>query len=297
MIMRKLFFIFLSLLSLFGCKKARLDALAFPSEKLDSYQFELYQGEIEIPQEMMAEPDHYTLLSFLSYDVSNEMSHTIYGVFIGDMTTISTDTLIVYFHGQSKHMDQYFSRASLLANCGGKYNYNVLMFDYRGYGMSDGESSEQGLYEDADAIINWLLTKNVSGAKTVFYGYSLGAIPAIDRLANRNDFQPSKLIIESPLASVENLVHSSTIIQVDPDFVTDLNFENAEKIKLVDEPLLWLHGIEDTYIAIENGELIYANHGGDVKSAERVEKSDHSEIPVIMGLSNYLDRLTMFIRQ
>ncbi len=295
--MRKLIFVILTTLPIIACKKARLDSLAFPSEKLDSYQFELYQGEIEIPNEMIAEPNHYTLLSFQSHDASNSIDYTIYGVFIGDMTTISTDTLIVYFHGQSKHMDQYFSRASLLANCGGKYNYNVLMFDYRGYGMSEGESSEQGLYEDADAIINWLKAYNVSEAKTVFYGYSLGAIPAIDRIAYRSDFQPSKLIIESPLASVENLVHSSTVIQVDPDFVTDLNFENAEKIKLVDEPLLWFHGVEDTYIAIENGELIYANHGGTSKSAVRVENSDHSEIPVVMGINNYLDRLTMFIRQ
>ena len=115
-------------------------------------------------------------------------------------------------------------------------------------------------------------------------------------MAYRSDFQPAKLIIEAPLASVEYLVHSSTIIQVNPDFVTNLDFENAEKIKDVDEPLLWMHGVEDTYVAIENGEIIYNNHGGSVKEAERVSECDHSEVPIIMGVDLYLDRILNFIR-
>lgn len=284
------------ILLVISCKKVNLDGLAFPSEKLDAYSFENAQGEIDIHDSLLATSDHYTLLSFNSVDSETGESFKIYGVFIGDTNTISTDTLVVYFHGQSKHMDHYFSRASLLANLGGKYNYNVLMMDYRGYGMSEGASSEHGLYDDADAVIDWLKLKGADQQKTFFYGYSLGAIPSIDRMAYRSDFQPAKLIIESPLASVEYLVHSSTVIQVDPDFVTNLNFENAEKIKDVDQPLLWMHGVEDTYIAIENGEIIYNNHGGSVKQAERVEGSDHAEIPVVMGIEEYLDLVLSFIR-
>lgn len=283
-------------LVLFSCKKVRLDGLAFPSEKLDSYSFENYDGEIAIPDAMMADAANYTQLTFTSHSSEKDENYTIYGVFIGDLATISTDTLIVYFHGQSKHMDHYFSRASLLANCGGKYNYNVLMMDYRGYGMSEGESSEKGLYEDADAVIDWLVAQGADAQKTVFYGYSLGAIPAIDRMAYRADFQPAKLLVESPLASVEYLVHSSTVLQVDPNSVTNLTLENAEKIKLVTQPLCWFHGTEDTYVAIDNGEIIFENHGGTVKEAHRIEGSDHSEVPVIMGIQNYLNTVTAFIR-
>lgn len=279
-----------------ACKKVNLDGLAFPSEKLESYSFENALGEITVHDSLLATSDQYTLLSFNSTDSETGEVFKIYGVFIGDTSTIATDTMIVYLHGQSKHMDHYFSRASLLANVGGKYNYNVLMLDYRGYGMSEGSSSEHGLIDDANAVIDWLKMKGADEQKTVLYGYSLGAIPSIDRMAYRNDFQPAKLIIESPLASVEYLVHSSTLIQVDPDFVTTLDFENAEKIKDVDQPLLWMHGIEDTYVAIENGELIYNNHGGTVKQAERVEGSDHSEVPLIMGVHEYLAKLLSFIR-
>lgn len=294
--MMRILTIALILLTVVSCKKITLDSLAFPSEQLDQYSFENAEGEITVADSLLADNSNYSLLQFNSTDVESGESYKIYGVFIGDMSTIASDTLIVYFHGQAKHMDYYFSRASLLANVGGKYNYNVLMMDYRGYGMSEGESSEHGLYEDADAVIDWLKFKGVDQTKTIFYGYSLGAIPAIDRMAYRSDFQPAKLIVESPLASVENLVHSSTIIQVDPDFVTTLDFENAEKIKSVEQPLLWFHGVEDTYIAIENGELIYANHGGTVKQAERVEGSDHAEIPIVYGVDHYLQTVHDFIR-
>lgn len=292
----RLITLFYLILILTACKKINLDGLAFPSEKLDSYAFENAEGEVIIHDSLLATSDNYSLMTFNSIDANTGQSYRIYGVFIGDTTTITTDTLLVYFHGQSKHMDHYFSRASLLANVGGKYNYNVLMMDYRGYGMSEGLSSEQGLFEDANAVIDWIQEQGVNPQKTVFYGYSLGAIPAIDRMAYRSDFQPAKLIIEAPLASVEYLVHSSTIIQVNPDFVTNLDFENAEKIKDVDEPLLWMHGVEDTYVAIENGEIIYNNHGGSVKEAERVSECDHSEVPIIMGVDLYLERILNFIR-
>ncbi len=292
----RLITLFYLILILTACKKINLDGLAFPSEKLDSYAFENAEGEVIIHDSLLATSDNYSLMTFNSIDANTGQSYRIYGVFIGDTTTFTTDTLLVYFHGQSKHMDHYFSRASLLANVGGKYNYNVLMMDYRGYGMSEGLSSEQGLFEDANAVIDWIQEQGVNPQKTVFYGYSLGAIPAIDRMAYRSDFQPAKLIIEAPLASVEYLVHSSTIIQVNPDFVTNLDFENAEKIKDVDEPLLWMHGVEDTYVAIENGEIIYNNHGGSVKEAERVSECDHSEVPIIMSVDLYLDRILNFIR-
>ncbi len=286
------------LLTLISCKKIVLDSLAFPSEKLEAYAFENYTGsnELDLDASMFADAAHYTFVTLTSEDLANETTHTIYGVYIGDVSTMASDTVILYFHGQSLHMDAYFDRASLLANLGGKYNYSVFMIDYRGYGMSEGTSTEQGLYEDANAAIDWLKAQGANPDQTICYGYSLGAIPAIDRAAYRSDFKFSKLIIESPLASVENLVHSSTLINVSSGFVTTLEFPNAEKIKDVTCPLLWMHGIDDSYIEIENGELIFANYSGTTKTAVRVAGSDHSEVPTKLGIPTYLETVLNFIR-
>lgn len=280
-----------------SCKKQTLDSLAFPSEKLDSYTFSDYTGEITVPDSMHIDASMRTLVSMTSYDGLNGTTHTIYGVYIGDMSTIQQDTVILYMHGQAKHMDLYWARAALLANTGGKHRYGVFMFDYRGYGMSEGESTEQGLYEDANAAIDWLIAQGVSPVRTVIYGYSLGAVPAIDRAAFRTDFKPAKLIAEAPLASVQNLVSNSTLIGVEPEYITTLSFENSEKIKLVTVPYLWFHGQNDTYVAIQNGELIFNNYPLVTKEAVRVDNCDHTEVPAKLGYSTYLAHLLSFIEQ
>lgn len=281
----------------FGCKKMTLDGLAFPGEQTDEYLFEEFtEGEIGIPSQYDLTAADRTLIEFNSKDQETGEEFKLYGVYIGDMATISTDTVILYLHGQSKHMDYYWSRASLLANVGGNLNYGVFMIDYRGYGRSEGTSTEQGLYEDADAAINWLISQGATADKTIYYGFSLGAIPIIDRAAYRTDFKPNRIIIESPLASVQNLVDNSTLMNVNADFVTDLGFENSEKIKEVTCPLLWMHGREDDYIDIQNGELIYSNFGGTNKTAYRVDDCGHSEVPEKMGYETYISNLLDYIR-
>jgi len=296
--MKQFVLILAGLTILVSCKKLTLNSLAFPSQKVDQYLFENYEGnqEIDIPDSLVVTAPNHTLVTMESYDAANNETYTIYGVYMGDLATIASDTVILYLHGQSKYIDAYWDRASLLANLGGKYNYGVFMIDYRGYGLSEGTSTEQGLYEDADAAINWLIAQGVDASKTYCYGFSLGAIPTIDRAAFRTDFQFRKIIIEAPLASVENLVNSSTP-GMSPGFVTTYEFNNAEKIKSVTAPLLWLHGKEDAYISIDNGEQIYANHGGTEKVAVRVEDCDHGEIPSKLGYFEYMDRVLDFIRQ
>lgn len=280
-----------------GCKKMTLDVLAFPAEKTDNYLFEAFnEGEISVPAQYNLTSVDRTLIEFNSKDQETGEQFKLYGVYIGDLSTIATDTVILYLHGQSKHMDHYWSRATLLANVGGNLNYGVFMIDYRGYGMSEGTSTEQGLYEDADAAIDWLISQGATADKTIYYGFSLGAIPTIDRAAYRTDFKPNRVIIESPLASVQNLVDNSTLMNINADFVTDLGFENSEKIKQVTCPLLWMHGKEDDYIDIQNGELIYTNYGGTQGTAIRVDDCGHSEVPEKISFETYVSNLLNYIR-
>lgn len=296
--MKNLTYSFVLLLFLTACKKVELDFLAFPSEKLTAYQFEEYDaGDQSVPEKYKLTPSDRTLIEMNSVDAKTGETYKIYGVYIGDTATISTDTIIMYCHGQALHMDIYYPRASLLAHVSGKLNYGVFMMDYRGFGMSEGSSSEQGLYDDVDVCIDWLKQKGANPAQTIFYGFSLGCIPVIDRAAYRTDFKPTKIILESPLASVENLTHSSLLLNVDPLFVSSLVFNNAEKIKDVEAPFLWLHGIEDDYIAIENGELIFSNYQGTSKEAIRVEGAGHGDIPAVYGFENYINKLTAYCKK
>jgi len=296
--MRVVIIISIVLAGLSSCKKATLDGLAFPSVSLDSYEHKDYDNhELEIPDEYFNAPIQQTLIPLTSIDEETGDTYTIYGLYMGDTANISTDTIIYFCHGQSRHNDYYWTREVLISHLGGLHNYGVFMIDYRGYGMSEGSSTEQGLYEDADAGLDWLIAHGATQEKTVYYGFSLGAIPLIHKAANRLDFQPIGLICEAPLASTENLAQSSVLLNIDSEFVTELELNNAEQIKNVSVPFMWLHGYEDDYVEINNGELIYANYQGPYKEAHRIENGGHADLPVIMGYDNFLSTFLTFIRK
>ena len=290
----KFIYITLLLIIFSSCNK-NLDGLGFPALKVDNYDFGNHEEEIEIPSIYDIDEDMIHLFPLTSTDKITGDTYKIYAVYIGDMATISTDTVILYTHGQAKNMDYYWSRASLLANLSSKNHYGVLMMDYRWYGMSEGTPTEIGLSEDVTACIEWLKSKNVQAKNTIYYAFSLGVIPSLDLIGNKTDFIPTKILIESPLSSVENLTNNSTLINVDPRFMTSLKFNNVNAIQKVKIPLYWLHGREDSYIELSNGQLVYDNHTGAYKEPHIIDGAEHADIPVVMGFETYLKSVNDFI--
>ena len=285
----------LFIFSISSCFK--MDDLPFLGEEVTEYKFENYEGENEItlPDSYKIADSNIHLITVNSKLPNETTGETIYAVYIGNINTISTDTVIVYCHGQSKHMDAYWQRAKLLANTGSKNRYGVLMMDYRGYGLSTGKSTEESLYQDVRACLNWLDSKSVTSNNVVMYGFSLGTIPAIDLSAYYNIAKPNKLILEAPMASVENLTEEALLIDVSSTFFTSLKFDNVEKIKSVSQPLLWIHGIEDDYLSISNGQAIYDRHTGRFKEANKIVGANHGDIPLIMGFTTYSNTVLSFI--
>ena len=195
-------------------------------------------------------------------------------------------------------MDAYWPRTKLLANIGGKNHYGVLTFDYRGYGLSKGNSTETTLYEDMKTVLRWLKGKGVNANNVILYGYSLGSVPATEMAAYFSEFKPRKLILESPMASAANLAEEATIINLSSEFLSTLEFDNAEKIKQVQQPFYLLHGELDDYLKISNGEIIYNNYSGTNGHFERVPNAYHGTngVPQNLGYENYIGLLENFIK-
>ena len=95
----------------------------------------------------------------------------------------STDPWILVFHGNAGNIGdggrpEHYARLRALG-------LNVLTFDYRGYGESDGTPTEAGLYRDADAALGFLRDSlHVPPGRTWLFGHSLGSAVAVD-LATR----------------------------------------------------------------------------------------------------------------
>ena len=79
---------------------------------------------------------------------------------------------IIYFHGNAGNYAQRIYKAIYYIRAG----YGVLLAEYRGYGGNDGDISEEGLYLDARAQINWLVNeKKLSENDIIIYGESIGS--------------------------------------------------------------------------------------------------------------------------
>ena len=270
----------------------KLNDIAFYNETITDYLLDDYNTDLDFKLDST-----YNVQNIHEFSV-NSNGFDIAAIYIGELSDIDTDTIILYCHGQTRHMDHYWQRAKLLANCGGKERYGVLMFDYRGYGKSEGTPTEQGMYEDVRAAYQWLLNEGAPSQRIIIYGFSLGSAPATDLAAyGMNNEFPVKLILESPFASTDFIAQESTLIEVSASYITELEFDNAEKIKSVNQPLMWMHGIEDDYVAITNGEAIIANYSGADSTYLRVEGANHGQdgVPQTMGYQNYLNTVQEFI--
>ena len=276
----------------------KLDSNLFNSKKLNVYQRDAFTGEQDFVLDDSYKIDDAMIheLKFTYNSPSTGESNTIYAVYLGDERRIATDTVIVYCHGNKWNMDFYWQRAKLLANVGVKNRYGVLMMDYRGYGRSEGSGTEEGLYEDVDQCIQWLKSNGLTEDRFVIYGFSMGTAPATQLTAQPRSLRPSKLILEAPFASAETMVQDASKLAMPGSFFTNLKIDNAEEIKAVKQPFLWMHGIDDDYLSIKtHGEVVYKNYGGVRGVAVRVPGAGHSTVPTVMGFQAYRDTLLNFI--
>jgi len=291
---------YLALLMLMGSCLRLDDNLFNLSQKITQYNFDDYQGEQDfiLDGSYAIPPERVHLFTLPSQADQESKSTLIYAVYIGDENRISTDTVIMYCHGNKWHMDFYWQRAKLLAHTGGKNRYGVLMIDYRGYGLSQGEPTEEGMYADVDAALTWLKTNGLTNDRLIMYGFSLGSAPACELTAYPRSMTPSKLILESPFASATVMAQDASQLALPSSFVTDLKIDNAEKIKRISQPFLWMHGDRDLFLNYRShGEVVYDNYHGVYKEKRLVAGADHGEVPGKLGFVPYTTVLLEFITE
>jgi alpha-beta hydrolase superfamily lysophospholipase len=110
--------------------------------------------------------------------------------------------LIVYFHGNGGNLSVWAPILSDIA----RHGYEVIAFDYRGYGLSTGRPSERGLYRDVDAVVAHAARARTPSLPLVFWGRSLGtAMAAYASTLVR----PDRLVLEAGFPDARSLVQSS----------------------------------------------------------------------------------------
>lgn len=197
---------------------------------------------------------------------------------------------VIYFHGNGGNLSYCDWVGAELAERG----FDVLIFDYRGYGRSEGEpTGERELYADADAAYDFLTKqRGVAPRGVVLYGQSLGTAAAID-LASRREC--GALVAESGLSSAADM--AGAIMPWLPRFVRGLTknkLDSASKIARVSCPVLVVHGGRDALIPAEQGRRLF-EAAREPKRLEIIEGAGHNDLSAVGG-GKYFDSLADFAR-
>jgi pimeloyl-ACP methyl ester carboxylesterase len=103
----------------------------------------------------------------------------------------------LWFHGNAGNISHRLENLALLHE---NLGFSVFLFDYRGYGKSQGKPTEKGVYLDAEAALDYLYSrKDVNRQSIVYFGRSLGTAVAVEMAARH---PPDGLILESAFPSI-----------------------------------------------------------------------------------------------
>lgn len=130
---------------------------------------------------------------------------------------------------------------------------NVLLFDYRGYGKSTGRPSEQGVYQDAVAVYDYLMHRpDVDRHHITAYGESLGGAVAIDLATKRS---LGGLVVDSSFSSARDM--AKLLYPGLPTWFMTCRFDSVTKVRHLEIPKLFIHNYDDSIIPFVIGRRLY----------------------------------------
>ena len=188
--------------------------------------------------------------------------------------------VIFYFHGNAGSLSSWGHIGDSLAD----YNYDLLIWDYRGYGKSTGEVTENNIFSDSEFIYQEL--KNKYGEENIIlYGRSIGCAPAAF-LSSK--FKPKAVILETPFYNLTELakVHLPMI----PSFLLQFKFENHQYLKKYQGPIYIVHGTDDEIIPLEHSKKL-SNNLTTVKDFITIPRGRHNDLETFREHRDFLDKI------
>lgn len=174
------------------------------------------------------------------------------------------DYTILFSHGNAEDIGMIEPFIWRLRDQG----FNVLTYDYQGYGTSSGSPSEANSYADIDAAFAYLIAeKGLRPDRIILHGRSLGGGVAVDLAARENI---AGLILESTFTTAFRVVTRYPILPFD-------KFESIKKIDNVKCPVLLIHGTNDWTIGFHHGKSLFAA-ANEPKYALWIEGAGHNNV-------------------
>ena len=200
----------------------------------------------------------------------------------------ATSAVILWCHGNAGNIINRLENLSELYRIG----LSVFIFDYRGYGRSQGKPSEEGLYQDALGAHDYLTrTRMIRPERVAIFGRSLGAAVAGELAAQK---PAAGLILESSFPSI-GAVAKFHYGGLPVHWLLGADFALIDRLPQLSLPKLIIHGDKDDIIPLELGRQVF-EAAKPPKSFYVIEGADHNNTYQVGGTA-YFQRLSDFIRK
>jgi len=179
---------------------------------------------------------------------------------------------VVFSHGNTGSLANHLGFVDWLMRA----NYNVLLYDYRGFGKSEGKITRKGIIEDVQAAFTYIVSrKDVDITKLVSFSHSLGGAKSITALAIKPFKGVCAVIVDSGFASYRDIARQKA-----GEMGAKLTTDELSAIDYVDKiapvPLLFVHGERDRVVPISHGEKLFQK-AKQPKTFFRVPNGSHTD--------------------
>ncbi len=162
----------------------------------------------------------------------------------------NSEQVIVLSHGNAGNISYRITIAETLLETGAA----VLMYDYRGYGKSEGSPNEKGLYKDIEAVVAGLKNGKEYKEENIFmYGRSLGGAVAAYAATQYN---LGGLVLDSAFRNLRTMIRD--VYPFVPTALARYTFPTDEYLKELENiPVIIMHSPNDEIVGFHNGEYLF----------------------------------------
>ncbi len=195
---------------------------------------------------------------------------------------------VIYCHGNSGNITNRIGVFRYLQ----RLRLNVFAFDYRGYGRSEGEPSEEGVYADARAAHDFVTGElQEEPERLLIFGHSLGGAIAIDMVTHR---RAAGLVAQSTFTNLREMARAR-FPSMPMHLVASNRFRSIDKVGSLELPKLFVHGTADETVPYHIGERLY-ERAADPKEWYSVPHAGHNDVYRFGGF-RYLWKVSRFARR
>ena len=199
---------------------------------------------------------------------------------------------LIYFHGAGLNIGYNVTQAFWMRQLG----FNVLLLEYRGYGLSGGDfPTERSLYQDAETALRYVTDVQQIPEHEVFvYGHSLGGAIAID-LASKHPTLAGLIVHNSFTTMAEMVARSSYARWFPVQWILTQRFESLAKVAKLEVPMMLIHAEKDPLVPVEMGKRLYRAAKSSSKKLVVVETNLHHNAADVYKNEHHLAKIKYFV--